>query len=91
MSAEDEVAIGGHERVMGPNGEAQYFAPDLLSAYKILYDHYEFTYVMPGALLFIPLYQLLIGWRLTDSLWSLVVTYPTFTLPFATWLLTGYF
>lgn len=49
------------------------------------------TYVMPGALLFIPLYQLLIEVRLTDSLWSLVVTYPTFTLPFATWLLTGYF
>ena len=49
------------------------------------------TYVMPGALLFIPLYQLLIGLRLTDSLWSLVVTYPTFTLPFATWLLSGYF
>jgi multiple sugar transport system permease protein len=46
---------------------------------------------MPGALLFIPLYQLLIGVRLTDSLWSLVVTYPTFTLPFATWLLAGYF
>ena len=49
------------------------------------------TYVMPGALLFIPLYQLLIGIHLTDSLWSLVVTYPTFTLPFATWLLVGYF
>jgi multiple sugar transport system permease protein len=49
------------------------------------------TYVMPGALLFIPLYQLLIGVRLNDSLWSLVLTYPTFTLPFATWLLTGYF
>lgn len=49
------------------------------------------TYVMPGALLFIPLYQLLIGVRLTDSLWSLAITYPTFTLPFATWLLTGYF
>jgi len=49
------------------------------------------TYVMPGALLFIPLYQLLIGVRLTDSLWSLVLTYPTFTLPFATWLLAGYF
>jgi len=49
------------------------------------------TYVMPGALLFIPLYQLLIGFRLTDSLWSLVLTYPTFTLPFATWLLAGYF
>ncbi|WP_328478390.1 ABC transporter permease subunit [Actinoplanes sp. NBC_00393] len=49
------------------------------------------TYVMPGALLFIPLYQLLIRARLTDSLWSLVLTYPTFTLPFATWLLAGYF
>ncbi|MCO8274700.1 ABC transporter permease subunit [Actinoplanes sp. TRM 88003] len=49
------------------------------------------TYVMPGALLFIPLYQLLISFRVTDSLWSLVLTYPTFTLPFATWLLTGYF
>ncbi|MBL7257304.1 ABC transporter permease [Paractinoplanes lichenicola] len=49
------------------------------------------TYVMPGALLFIPLYQLLIGARLTDSLWSLVLTYPTFTIPFATWLLAGYF
>jgi multiple sugar transport system permease protein len=49
------------------------------------------TYVMPGALLFIPLYQLLIQLRVTDSLWSLVLTYPTFTLPFATWLLTGYF
>jgi acetyl/propionyl-CoA carboxylase alpha subunit/acetyl-CoA carboxylase carboxyltransferase component len=48
VSAEDEVAIGGHERVMGPNGEAHYFAPDLLSAYKILYDHYEYTYVVPG-------------------------------------------
>ncbi|MEV6301201.1 ABC transporter permease subunit [Actinoplanes sp. NPDC051861] len=49
------------------------------------------TYVMPGALLFIPLYQLLISVRLTDSLWSLMLTYPTFTLPFATWLLAGYF
>ena len=49
------------------------------------------TYVMPGALLFIPLYQLLSKVHLADSLWSLVVTYPTFTLPFATWLLMGYF
>jgi multiple sugar transport system permease protein len=49
------------------------------------------TYVMPGALLFIPLYQLMSGVGLNDSLWSLVVTYPTFTLPFATWLLVGYF
>jgi multiple sugar transport system permease protein len=49
------------------------------------------TYVMPGALLFIPLYQLMSGIQLNDSLWALVITYPTFTLPFATWLLVGYF
>lgn len=49
------------------------------------------TYVMPGALLFIPLYQLMSGFGLNDSLWSLVLAYPTFTLPFATWLLVGYF
>ncbi|SEF38243.1 multiple sugar transport system permease protein [Amycolatopsis pretoriensis] len=49
------------------------------------------TYVMPGALLFIPLYQLVSGIGLNDSLWSLVLAYPTFTLPFATWLLVGYF
>jgi multiple sugar transport system permease protein len=49
------------------------------------------TYVMPGALLFIPLYQMMSGFRLNDSLWSLVIAYPTFTLPFATWLLVGYF
>jgi multiple sugar transport system permease protein len=46
---------------------------------------------MPGALLFIPLYQLLTDLQLIDSLWSLVATYPTFTLPFATWLLMEYF
>jgi multiple sugar transport system permease protein len=49
------------------------------------------TYVMPGALLFIPLYQMMSGIQLNDSLWSLVIAYPTFTLPFATWLLVGYF
>jgi multiple sugar transport system permease protein len=49
------------------------------------------TYVMPGALLFIPLYELMSGIGLNDSLWSLVLAYPTFTLPFATWLLVGYF
>lgn len=49
------------------------------------------TYVMPGALLFIPLYELVSWIGLNDSLWSLVLAYPTFTLPFATWLLVGYF
>jgi multiple sugar transport system permease protein len=46
---------------------------------------------MPGAQLFIPLYQLPSDLQLIDSLWSLVATYPTFTLPFATWLPMEYF
>ncbi len=48
VSAEDEVAIGGHERVMGPNGQGQYFASDLKEAFRILYEHYSYTYVVPG-------------------------------------------
>jgi acetyl/propionyl-CoA carboxylase alpha subunit/acetyl-CoA carboxylase carboxyltransferase component len=48
VSAEDEVAIGGYERVMGPNGQAQYYAEDLGDAYRILYQHYDYTYVCPG-------------------------------------------
>ncbi|MBI4516260.1 MAG: biotin/lipoyl-binding protein [Deltaproteobacteria bacterium] len=48
VAAEDEVAIGGFERIMGPNGEAQYFAPNLADAYRLLYLHYRYTYVVPG-------------------------------------------
>ena len=48
VSAEDELAIGGYERVMGPNGEAQYLAQDLSDAYRILHEHYAFSYVVPG-------------------------------------------
>ena len=48
ISAEDEAAIGGYERIMGPNGEAQYQARNLADAYRILYEHYRFDYVPPG-------------------------------------------
>jgi acetyl-CoA carboxylase carboxyltransferase component/pyruvate/2-oxoglutarate dehydrogenase complex dihydrolipoamide acyltransferase (E2) component len=48
VSAEDETAIGGFERIMGPNGEAQYYATDIADAYHILYEHYRYTYVVPG-------------------------------------------
>jgi acetyl/propionyl-CoA carboxylase alpha subunit/acetyl-CoA carboxylase carboxyltransferase component len=48
VAAEDEVAIGGFERIMGPNGQAQYLARDLADAYRILYEHYRYTYVVPG-------------------------------------------
>jgi len=48
VSAEDEVAIGGYERVMGPNGEAQFLARNLAEAYATLYQHYRYSYVVPG-------------------------------------------
>jgi acetyl/propionyl-CoA carboxylase alpha subunit/acetyl-CoA carboxylase carboxyltransferase component len=48
VSAEDNSGIGGYERIMGPNGEAQYFAPDLSSACQLLMRYYDHTYVMPG-------------------------------------------
>jgi len=48
VTAEDEVAIGGYERVMGPNGEAQFLARNLAEAYAILYQHYRYAYVVPG-------------------------------------------
>jgi multiple sugar transport system permease protein len=49
------------------------------------------TYLVPTALLFIPLSQVVSMLGLTDSVWALVVTYPTFLVPFSTWLLLGYF
>ena len=48
VSAEDNQGIGGYERVMGPNGQAQYWAPDIAAACRILLHHYEHTYVVPG-------------------------------------------
>ncbi len=48
VSAEDNFGIGGYDRVMGPNGQAQYWAPDLVGAYGILLAHYEDTWVAPG-------------------------------------------
>jgi len=48
VSAEDEGAIGGYERVMGPNGEAQYPAADLADAFRVLQAHYRTSYVVPG-------------------------------------------
>ena len=48
VSAEDNFGIGGYERIMGPNGQAQYWAPDLSAACDVLLRHYEHTYVAPG-------------------------------------------
>ena len=48
VSAEDNFGIGGYERVMGPNGQAQYRAPDLAGACEVLLNYYEHAYVAPG-------------------------------------------
>ncbi len=48
VSAEDNFGIGGYERIMGPNGEAQYWAADLAGACRVLLSYYEHTYVAPG-------------------------------------------
>jgi acetyl/propionyl-CoA carboxylase alpha subunit/acetyl-CoA carboxylase carboxyltransferase component len=48
VSAEDNFGIGGYDRVMGPNGQAQYWAPDLRAACRTLFAHYDHTYVAPG-------------------------------------------
>jgi len=48
VSAEDNFGIGGYDRVMGPNGQAQYWAPDLAGACDLLLAHYDHTYVVPG-------------------------------------------
>jgi acetyl/propionyl-CoA carboxylase alpha subunit/acetyl-CoA carboxylase carboxyltransferase component len=48
VSAEDNLGIGGYERIMGPNGEAQYWAADLADACRVLLRYYDHTYVMPG-------------------------------------------
>ncbi len=49
------------------------------------------TYLVPPTLLLIPLSRVVANLGLQDSLWSLVVVYPTFTVPFSTWLLMGFF
>jgi acetyl/propionyl-CoA carboxylase alpha subunit/acetyl-CoA carboxylase carboxyltransferase component len=48
VSAEDNQGIGGYERIMGPNGQGQYFARDLADACRILLRHYDHTLVVPG-------------------------------------------
>ena len=49
------------------------------------------TYLVPSTLLFIPFARLVSLMQLQNSLWSLVLICPTFTVPFCTWLLMGFF
>jgi multiple sugar transport system permease protein len=49
------------------------------------------TYLVPPTLLFIPLSRVIASLGLQDSLWALIVVYPSFTVPFSIWLLMGFF
>jgi len=49
------------------------------------------TYLIPPTLLFIPMSRVVARLGLQDSLWAVIVTYPTFTVPFSIWLLMGFF
>jgi multiple sugar transport system permease protein len=49
------------------------------------------TYLVPTSLLFIPMLQVVKTLRLQDNFWSLILIYPTFLMPFCTWLMAGYF
>ncbi|MCD6545442.1 MAG: carbohydrate ABC transporter permease [Thermotogae bacterium] len=49
------------------------------------------VYLIPQTLLFIPLSKVINSMNLSNSLWALIFTYPTFQIPFSTWLLMGYF
>lgn len=72
-----------------------------LAAYSIARLHYRgrtiaarsliYSYLVPPALLFIPLFQIMSALDLTNSLQGLVIAYQTFTVPFCTWMLVGYF
>jgi len=49
------------------------------------------TYLVPPTLLFIPLSRVVALLGLQDTIWSVVVVYPSFTIPFSIWLLMGFF
>ena len=50
-----------------------------------------FAYLVPPSIIFIPLASIVFQYGLFDTRWALILTYPTFLVPFCTWLLMGYF
>lgn len=49
------------------------------------------TYLVPTSLLFIPMVEVMASIGMDDNIWALVIVYPTFLVPFVTWLMSGYF
>jgi multiple sugar transport system permease protein len=72
-----------------------------LAAYSITRLHFTgramlargliFTYLIPNSLLFIPLFTIVARLHLVDTLQAMMLVYPTFTLPFCTWMMASYF
>jgi multiple sugar transport system permease protein len=72
-----------------------------LAAYSITRLHFTgrsflargliYTYLVPNALLFIPLFTIVARLHLVDTLQAMILVYPTFTLPFCTWMMASYF
>jgi multiple sugar transport system permease protein len=58
---------------------------------KLLASVVMITYLIPPGLMFIPLYQIFIKANFTNSLGTLIAAYPSFSVPFATWFLMGFF
>ncbi len=74
------AALGGYGLTRLRWRGANFFAGSVLIAY-----------LMPPIMMFIPLYQIFNALRLTNSSIGLMIAYPTFALPFATWLMMGYY
>ena len=58
---------------------------------KVVSRSIFYAYIMPRTVLLIPLYMVTVQVGLRDSLWGLIAVYPTFTLPYAVWMLMAYF
>ncbi|HWU40546.1 MAG TPA: carbohydrate ABC transporter permease, partial [Candidatus Acidoferrum sp.] len=87
--------------IVGLSATAISTAVSILAAYAIVRLRFRgshlvgmgifITYLVPPTLLFLPLSRVVSFLGLGDSMWALIVTYPTFLVPFCTWLLMGYF
>ncbi|MBI9099120.1 MAG: hypothetical protein JEY91_11615, partial [Spirochaetaceae bacterium] len=49
VSGDNNLDIGGSEKIMGPNGQAQVRVSNIAEAYKVLFNHYNLTYISPGS------------------------------------------
>src|SRR5207248_11244969 len=90
-----------HTPIIPPASTASSLFCGLLAGYALSRLKFRFAgslgtgifvpYLVPPTLLFIPLADIIRNYHLGDTPWALILTYPTFLIPFCTWLLMGYF